>query len=236
MAAAASSRPTSRTGHYRWGYCLGVAIDLTPNVLRNKGCPVDLRTGPEPDAPVEQRWVRFTANTFAELELAYSSLERWQEQLARTPFLTIRRTLAIVFDTDERTIGGLLVDGQINGYAAAVSVAAAIANGVDPTLAAEMLRQGVEAAQKLSAMKEQAVRDEMAADREAIQAIEAQLHADRDATAGRSPGTSGSEPGLAGAAPSTSSGPAAPPKSFSSSTTPEEEEEGEGDEVAVAAV
>lgn len=153
-------------------------------VLRNKGIPVDVLVldGGEPvldgDVPrTEKAWVRFDANAMADLEEAYGSLDAFDAVLLRTPTGAIRRALASAWDCTPREAGQRMIIGHQDEYATAIAVAMALANGVDPQQASDLLENGVTATAEAKTKRTRIV---------------AKLIAEGTA---ESPGTNGSEPG-----------------------------------------
>jgi hypothetical protein len=161
-------------------------------VLRNKGVPIEAavitngeRTFNGDDLVVETRYVRFGNNEIADLEDAFGDMEGFSEATAKTPSRAVRGALACAWGVEPRVAGLMMLDGRLNDYATAVSTALAIANGVDPTQAAELLRVGVKAADKMSEARTAMIAETIA---KADAAVEALAEAP-------SPGPSGSEPG-----------------------------------------
>lgn len=158
---------------------------LSSVILRNKGCPVETcvvqpteaglrRVLDEEGSPtLEKRWVRFTANSIADIEEHFGSLGEFEEATGNHPFKAVRQALAIIWEVEPREAGEMMVDGKINDYSTAIGTALAIANGVDPTQAAALLEMGLTAVAE--AMDErrvevQKVLDEAAAERAAAKA------------------------------------------------------------------
>lgn len=140
-------------------------MEYTAAVLRNKGVQVEAAVlsprGEDGELPsrsrdkdgsvkIETRWVRFDANAIADIEEQFGSLAKFEASSRETPFNAIRRALAIVWVTTSREAGMMMLDGHIGEYSTAVGVALSIANGVDPTQAARLLRVGVSATRKLT--------------------------------------------------------------------------------------
>ena len=142
-------------------------IALTSKILRNRGVPVDVyRTafinGVDEDgvafdgwvAPVDdeddpirtKRDVKMTMNTMAEIEDFYGGFQQYQEAMQKQPYRAVRKVLALTWEWPEDRVGVALIEGLMPEYLGAVNTAMAIANGVDPTKAATMLQQGLEAA------------------------------------------------------------------------------------------
>lgn len=123
-------------------------------ILRNKGVPVDVADvdgdkrvlGEDESAHVVQAHVRFDANAMADLEEAYGSLDGFDDAVQKTPTTCIRRALSIVWHVSPKTAGLMMLDGRQEDYATAIAVALAMANGVDPQSASDMLAAGMGAA------------------------------------------------------------------------------------------
>lgn len=136
-------------------------MDYTPIVLKNKGVPVEFavveksgdgyykrKFNEEGEFETEKVFVRFTHNTIADIEDKYSTLELWQAALESKPTSTLRDSMALAMRKDPYEVGEAMIEGRIYEYSNAVSTAWAIANGMDPTLASRLLRQGNELAEK----------------------------------------------------------------------------------------
>jgi hypothetical protein len=139
-------------------------MDFSPAVLRNKGVPVvvqrveqdaDGRWVPVLDADgaavTDTRYVRFDFNAIADIEEEWGGTANWEASLnpedgkaSSSVLRTVRKTLAICWGEDVRHVGAQLIPDQFLPYTLAMGVAWALANGVDPTVAAERLRQGQE--------------------------------------------------------------------------------------------
>lgn len=157
-------------------------IAITAAILRNKGVPVEvfrthLVTDTNEDGEIVSQWlpkkienteedekherhVRFNANAFAAIEETFGGLGDFEVLMRTKPYGTVRTTLAIVWGWTEERAGAAMLADEVQTYAAALGVALALANGVDPTKAAEMLKIGFEAvAEAKTSMQEQV--DEM---------------------------------------------------------------------------
>lgn len=169
-------------------------------VLRNKGVQVDVcalttnddgtrmrAIADEHGAPViEKRWVRFDANAMADIEDHFGTLPAFETASSETPNTVIRRGLAICWGIDDvREVGLMMVEGQLNTYSTAIGVALAIANGVDPTQAAEMLEVGIKAVAEAEAELKSEMANMLAKARE-----------DQAKETVASPGATGPEPGV----------------------------------------
>lgn len=134
-------------------------------VLRNKGVPVDLHpTAWDNEAQdwvvpenskgsptVEKVWLRFDANGIADIEDCFGTMEQFQTESGEKPTATLRKVLAICLGWDwsnpshVRRAGKAMLPSKTDDYATAISVALAIANGMDPTQAVDILDVGVTA-------------------------------------------------------------------------------------------
>lgn len=136
-------------------------MDYTPIVLKNKGVPVEMavvekqadgtykrKFNEEGDFERTKAFVRFTHNTIADIEDKYSTLELWQSAMDIRPTSTIRDTLAIALMKDPYEVGEAMIEGQMFQYSNAIGTSWGIANGMDPTAASRILRQGNELAEK----------------------------------------------------------------------------------------
>lgn len=167
-------------------------MEYSAAILRNKGVQVDVAvlsqpsegkdgTTPEPtrlttpdgDPKTAQRWVRFDANAIADLEDAFGSLADFEEISRTAPFRSVRQALSIVWGTDVKTTGKMMLEGRISDYSTAVGVALALANGVDPTQAGRLLRIGVKASTRMTTERDKALA-------EAIEEGEAETEEERE--------------------------------------------------------
>lgn len=140
---------------------------VTANVLRNLGAPVRVWKldgnrqriiGPTGEPETELRYLRFTHNLLADVEEQWDSQSGLEKAIRSKSFTTMRRLFAFAWgmstpfavaagdDSGERTVGELLIETETANYIAAFACALALANGVDPTTAAELLRVGGDAA------------------------------------------------------------------------------------------
>ena len=130
-------------------------MDYSPEILRNKGVPVQFHTVTKgdddwqsvygPDGPTHQTlYIRFTHNIIADLEDRYDGIMNWQSAREDKPVSTLRSTLAIIL-TEESTdkVGAMLIEGRLPEYNNAIGVAWALANGVDPEIAGPLLEQAM---------------------------------------------------------------------------------------------
>ena len=134
-------------------------MDYTPIILKNKGVPIEFavvekqadgtyrrKFNEEGEPEIYKAYVRFTHNTIADIEDKYLTLELWQKAMEARPTSTVRDTFAIALGKEPYEIGESMLDGRIFDYSNAISASWGIANGVDPTVASRLLRQGNELA------------------------------------------------------------------------------------------
>lgn len=130
-------------------------MDYSPVILKNKGVPCKFiklakngetweRVVNEDGEPeLETLFIKFTNNSISDIELHFNGLENWQEQLEKFPITTVRQTLAFVLRRDAIQIGEAMLDGEVVMYSNVIGTSWSIANGVDPTVASQMLKQSV---------------------------------------------------------------------------------------------
>lgn len=136
-------------------------MDYTPIILKNKGVPVEFAVVEKQSDGTYRRkydeagefekkkvFIRFTHNTIADIEDQYSTLELWQIAMDTRPTHTLRDSMALALNIDKHEVGESMIEGRIYEYSNAVSTAWGIANGMDPTVASRLLRQGNELAEK----------------------------------------------------------------------------------------
>ena len=128
-------------------------MDYTPDVLRNKGVPIRLaqvRKDENDWTPVydangdmEQdiRYIRFTHNVIADMEEEWEGIENWQEAMADKPISSLRKTFSIALLEPLHKVGAMLIEGRLPDYSNAIGTAWALANGVDPDVASQLLEQ-----------------------------------------------------------------------------------------------
>jgi hypothetical protein len=198
--------------------------DVTANILRNRGVPVKvaqvtfvdkvLPNGTAGRVPTrrtveidgeehtaeETAWIRFTNNTFADMEERWGSLAQYAEIAKEQPKTSLRQLLAIVWDVDLRQAGEMMLPGLDDDYTAAIGAAMSVANGVDPTIALRMLDTTGVASGRLAELRNDTVTDLLD-------------QADVELRKLDSPGSDGSEPGSASDSPPKRSGRARQPKS-----------------------
>jgi hypothetical protein len=130
-------------------------MDYTPMILKNKGIPCEfaklskvgdvLEVNYNDDGEIEKEifHVRFTNNIISDIELHFGGLEAWQEQLEKTPYTTIRQTLAFALRKTPTETGDAMLDGELMMYSNIIGTAWAVANGVDPFMASRMLKNSI---------------------------------------------------------------------------------------------
>lgn len=178
-------------------------------ILRNKGVQVDVyalvtdddgnkmrAVGDEDGTPVkEKRWVRFDANVMADIEDHFGSLSLFEKTASLTPNSVIRRALGICWGIEDvREVGLMMVEGETNTYSTAMGVALAIANGVDPTQAAEMLELGVRAVAEAAEERRAEVETMLAEAKAELAKAQEEMAKEKETAA--SPGKPGPQPGV----------------------------------------
>lgn len=73
----------------------------------------------------------------------YYGHDGFAKAMERYPYRTVIEVLALIFEEDEKTLGAKMLPGYDDDYGAAVGVAWAMSQGVDPTVASRMLAEGV---------------------------------------------------------------------------------------------
>lgn len=130
-------------------------MDYSPVILKNKGVPCKFAklekdgdswakiANEDGEPEIEMLFVKFTNNSISDIELHYGGLEAWQEQLEKFPVTTVRQTLSYVLRQDALRVGEAMLDGEVVMYSNVIGTAWSIANGVDPTVAGQMLNQSI---------------------------------------------------------------------------------------------
>ena len=128
-------------------------MDFSSAVLRNKGIPVllaEVRRGDddwevvydsEGNPKVEEVHIKFTHNTIADVEETFDGLTEWQEAMEAKPVSTLRKTFSLLTLEPVDKVGVMMLEGRLPEYNNAIGVAWAMANGVDPTIASQLLEQ-----------------------------------------------------------------------------------------------
>lgn len=134
-------------------------MDYSPVILKNKGVPCKFiklakngetweRVVSEDGEPeTETQFVKFTNNSISDIELHYGGLDAWQEQLEKFPVTAVRQTLSFVLQQEPVRVGEAMLDGEVVMYSNVIGTAWSIANGVDPTLASQVLQQSTRLAE-----------------------------------------------------------------------------------------
>lgn len=181
--------------------------------------------GEDAEPVLEHRFLQFTNAVLADLEsddVGFGSMDAWQDALGVRPFVTLTRTLAIALEwwvpgaltatgspvPDLRRAGKAMLDGKTDDYSTIVGVAFALANGVAPERAVDLLKAGVKNAAELRPLIDREI-DKLLADEErAIQRARDALADDTPTSPSdpATPGSSGSPDGSGQAEVSTSSG------------------------------
>lgn len=124
-------------------------------VLKNKGIPCEfaklkkvgdaLEISYDENGEVEKDifHIKFTNNIISDIEIHFGGLEAWQEQLEKTPYTTIRQTLAFALRKTPQETGNVMLDGELMMYSNIIGTAWAVANGVDPIMASQMLKNSI---------------------------------------------------------------------------------------------
>lgn len=135
-------------------------MDYSPVILKNKGVPCKFiklvengetweRVVDEDGEPkTETQFVKFTNNSISDIELHYGGLDAWQEQLEKFPVTAVRQTLSFVLQQEPVRVGEAMLDGEIVMYSNVIGTAWSIANGVDPTVASQVLQQSTRLAEE----------------------------------------------------------------------------------------
>lgn len=107
----------------------------------------------------EERWFKFTNMSLATMEepepTGWGGLDPWSDTLETTPFRTIAKTFAIVYDlfrfnektgqteADWRAGALMLEEGAIGQYAAVLIAALQLSQGVSPEACGEMVKDAL---------------------------------------------------------------------------------------------
>jgi len=134
-------------------------MDYTPAVLKNKGVPVQYAKvrvegaswvtvyDSDGEQELEEGYLRFTHNIIADIEELWEGLSEWQEAMESKPVSTLRRTIGLMLNEPLEQVGVRMVEGNLVEYTNGVGVAWALANGVDPIVASQLLIQSKAAAE-----------------------------------------------------------------------------------------
>lgn len=142
--------------------------EVTVNVLRNKGCPVqlakldadgDVKRDAEGAEVKHELWLRFDANSLSEIEMRFGSIDDFEAALNLRPFASIRAALAFALGHDEPTMGKMLLTDQTAEYSNSIGTSLALATGVDPTKALQMYERGLQLGATLRAKLDEALQE-----------------------------------------------------------------------------
>ena len=137
-------------------------MDFTPVTLRNVGVPLRLavldldgkETYDTAGKPItETGHLRFDNNVLAEFEGTFGSVQKFVDAIDTAPYQTLRMALAVAWEVEPRVAANRIPNDE-NGLAdtvAALFVALAISQGVDPTRAATAYPATVAALRKAQA-------------------------------------------------------------------------------------
>lgn len=211
----------------------GVPITLHALVTDDAGVPVRPYVrrydgeSEEAEPVLEHRFLQFTSAVLSDLEsddIGFGSMDEWQEQLGTKPFVSLTRTVAIALEwwvpgkstdtgapvPDLRRAGKAMLDGLTDDYSTIVGTAFALANGVQPERALDLLKAGVRNAKELRPLIDQEIDKLLLEEEAAIARARKQLAGEDDTPtsppAADTPGSSGSPDGSEAVATSTSSG------------------------------
>ena len=210
---------------------MSTAGSVSPAVLKNRGVPMTVHTvvrdadgRPTSERAVDDagefimekspRWIRFDNNILSDIEdenLGWGSVDKWEEALVAAPFGTVRATLAMCWGFDPTSKDDLRVVGAICPDATEetgtlIGAAYMLANGMDPVLVGEAIRQSEgelvtsnKAKQARLAEALKAATTTEAQDVSPTSLSEPIPTGDSPPGSGATPGTSGSEPGSSSA-------------------------------------
>ena len=178
-----------------------------PEMIVNRVITWVPRTNPDDnDEPITTtEYVRFTNASLANLQNHYGSMEKFQEVSEDRPNEAVANAIAAMLnisldDPDAMAeLHAKLLPGEFFTYNMVVMAMLAMANGVDPTQAAEMLEEGRLSAAAIKAEATEAITEataEMRAEREKAEAEDSPS----------TPSSPGSDPGSASDDPTPSSG------------------------------
>ena len=128
-------------------------MEYSPEILRNKGVPItvadvvnidgqwELQYTPEGELKTEEINVKFSHNVIADIEELWGGLEKWQEAMESKPVSTLRRILSVITREPTDMVGVRMIEGRLPEYSNGIGVAWAMANGVDPKIASQLLKE-----------------------------------------------------------------------------------------------
>jgi hypothetical protein len=214
----------------------GVPVRFHALVLGEDGAPVRPVArrfdgdGDSAEPVFEERWLQFTSSVLVDFEnpsIGWADLDAWEDALGKSPVPSIVRTIALALELwvpgmstpdgypvpDLRRAGTMILDGELDDYAAAIGCAFMLSQGIAPERAGEAMRVQVKAARDLRPLVDTELQRMLAAE------VEAQDEAFRllnEAAANRdtptnpdgttSPGTPGTPSGVEGVGTPASSG------------------------------
>lgn len=142
------------------------AGSVSPAVLKNRGVPmtvhVVVRDGdgnPTAERALDDadqfvmepapRYIRFDNNILSDVEdpeLGWGSIDDWEEALSTAPFRTVRATLALCWgfnpqDREALRVVGAICPDATEEVGTLIGAAYMLANGMDPQLVGEAIRQ-----------------------------------------------------------------------------------------------
>lgn len=121
-------------------------MDFTPLTLRNRGVPVKLAVLGDDGKPtfddvgepiLEEVYLQFDMAIMADVEAKFGSTAAFMATLDEVPYQTIQAIMAILLECDERTASRRILVQELPTVTAAIMVALALSQGLDPTKAAE---------------------------------------------------------------------------------------------------
>ena len=129
----------------------------SPNVLRNRGVPVTVAClAPDPETGkmvevfnadetvrTEERFVRVTNNVLVDIEDAWGNLADFAKATQDRPVKTVRKFLSLCWGEPEPEVGLRMLPGRKDEYATACAASIMLAQGVDPTVAVQVMEAGV---------------------------------------------------------------------------------------------
>lgn len=135
-------------------------------VLKNRGIPVLVhQVEPDPNGvrynrvytstdldaePVlETLFVKFTNLSLSDVEEQWGDLDEWEKAIDDKPFLTMVKTLAIMWECTTQESGKRMIDDAIDDYSTAVGAAILMANGIEGDAVVRVLKTGVSSAKRL---------------------------------------------------------------------------------------
>lgn len=139
-----------------------------------------------------QEWIRFTNASLAEIQDHYGSMEAYQAQFDARPNDVVAKSLTVMLGgsiNDPAALGRMharILPEEFSAYQVAIMAMLAVANGVDPTYAAEMIEEG-----RLAAKDQVAEANKAMA--EAVEEMRAERESAEESTTSKPSSGSGSE-------------------------------------------